>query len=144
MLISKMFKFEKVVYEYQNDDISNSLHQDYKPKYIGEKLCVLCGIDGVPFQVSNMNEAAYLEAALSIPYYEMLEQLNYYNNTMMDEVDESFWIQQLTQQYNVDGHLVVLRLHAVEKLNKNMLYRRMMNDLYSGKNKKKHSLARKI
>ena len=137
MLISKMYKFEKVVYEYQHDEICKKTEQYYKPVFIGKKLCVSCDVRGLPYKVHNMDEAKYLEAALSLPYYEMLEQVYYFNNTMMDESDESFWIQDLAEKYNVDGYLVVLRLHAVEKLDRNLIYRKLMQNLYKDDEKQK-------
>ncbi len=144
MLINKMYKLEKIVHSYNNDEVAKTLQQkSFKPIIMGNKMYVECGNLGNPYYISNFNEAAYLEAALSIPYDKMLEQVNYYYNSMMDEADELFWIERLGEEYNLDCHLVVLRFKAVEKLSKNLIYRKKMKELYednknieSNKNKK--------
>lgn len=98
----------------------------------GGRLCVECGEGGMPFYVSNLDEAAYLEAALSIPYTEMLEHIDFYhdNISMMDEMDEILWFGKLSKQYNVDGYLAVIRFRSVERLSNSLIYKKKIEELY--------------
>ena len=127
MFISKMYKLEKIVHDYKNENIEQ---KSFNPVFVGGRLCVECAEGGMPFYVSDLDEAAYLEAALSIPYSEMLEHIDFYQNSMMDETDELLWFGKLSEQYNVDGYLAVIRFRSVERLSNSLIYKKKMKELY--------------
>ena len=138
MFVSKMYKLEKIVYDYKNENIEQ---KPYKPVFMGGRLCVLCAKGGMPYYVADLDEAAYLVAALSIPYTEMLEHIDYYNNSMMDEMDELLWFGKLSEHYNIDGFLTVIRFRSVERLSNSLIYKKKMEELYGID---KNNIAKKL
>lgn len=117
-----MYQLEKLAHEYKEDcKMNNNLQSTLEPYYIGKGKYVCCGSQHTPFRIYNLDEVAYIQAALAIPYNEMLEHINYYYNTMMDEADESFWIEGLCKEYGISGYLFVLRFHAVKTISRSLL-----------------------
>ncbi|MBR4671687.1 MAG: hypothetical protein IKO78_00620 [Bacilli bacterium] len=151
MFIGRMYKLEKIVHDYNNENIEQ---RSLKPAFVGGRLCVQCAEGGMPFYVSDLDEAAYLEAAISIPYPEMLEHIDFYKHSEMDETDEVLWFDKLSEQYNVDGYLAVIRFRSVEKLSNSLIYKKKMEELYGidksnkeknhqGKNKIYHKVRKR-
>ena len=138
MFVSKMYKLEKIVYDYKNENVEQ---KSFEPVFMGGRLCVLCAEGGMPYYVADLDEAAYLVAALSIPYTEMLEHIDYYNNSMMDEMDELLWFGKLSEHYNIDGFLTVIRFRSVERLSNSLIYKKKMEELYGID---KNNIAKKL
>lgn len=117
MLISKMYRLEKLVQQYKSDDIVNNWEEALN-------ICKRANI-----RLSSV-EKNYLARAIAMPYTEMLEHINYYRNNMMDEVDTAFFIGDLSKQYNLPPCLIIERFHNVEHLANSLIYKKRIGDLY--------------
>ena len=86
----------------------------------------------------------------------MLEHIDEYNNTNMEETTEMFWWDRLTEKYNkVDNRPImftvndtIYRFQSVERLSKSLIYGKKMESLYNidsieQPNNKEMSLIRK-
>ena len=143
MIRIKMCMLENLAHYFQNQDcIKNieSKNNSYYPVYMGGHICTQIGDTTISYNLKNLDEAAYLAAAIMIPYNDMLENVKYYNNdNSMDEIDEINWFEELQKRYNLNnenGYLTVVRFRAVDKLNRNLISRLIMKKLYSNDNTK--------
>ena len=121
MLISEMYKIEKILHSYRMAGITDVRELINLSDY---------------HRLSTAGLIYYYRAVI-IPYAEMLEHIDYYNNYMMDEGEELFWLQKLTNKYNkVDdkpimfsGNDTVYRFKDVERLSKSLIYGKKMEKL---------------
>ena len=86
----------------------------------------------------------YYRAAI-IPYLEMLEYIDEYNNTNMEETTEMFWWDRLTEKYNkVDGRPIMFtvndtmyRFKNVERISKSLIYGKKIEKFFDNDSYKK-------
>lgn len=122
MFISEMYRIEKIIHSYKMSGITDvkelvTLRENHK--------------------LSSSGSIYYYGAAI-IPYTEMLEHINEYNNTDMEETTEMFWWDRLTEKYNkIDGRPImftvndtIFRFKCVEKLSKSIIYKKRLEELF--------------
>ena len=122
MLISEMYKIEKILYSYRMSGITDV-----------KELVRL----GDNIKLSTAGSIYYYHAAI-IPYLEMLEHIDEYNNTDMEETTEMFWWDRLTKKYDkYEGNPImftvndtIYRFKDVDKLSKSLIYGKKMEKLY--------------
>ena len=122
MLISEMYIIEKIIHSYRMNGIT-----DVK-ELINLRHC---------HNLSSTGSIYYYRAAI-IPYSEMLELINEYNNTDMEETTEMFWWDRLTEKYDkYDGEPImftvndtIYRFKDVDRLSKSLIYGKKMEKLY--------------
>ena len=140
MFISEMYKIEKILHSYRMSGITDAAElvrlRDYN-------------------KLSSAGSIYYYRAAI-IPYLEMLEHIDEYNNTNMEETTEMFWWDRLTEKYNkVDNRPImftvndtIYRFQSVERLSKSLIYGKKMdklfdNDSYENMKNSEKKLVRK-
>ena len=123
MLIGKMYKLEV-------------LAQIYKSKYNINNVSQLYNIYGLSnhhitsIDLSAIESLNYIEGALTIPYTEMLEMINYYKEKGYYDC-ENIWSYSLSRQYNLSEQIIIQRFYGVERLSKSLIYKKKMEELYS-------------
>lgn len=119
MNISKMYKLERLVKLYKNFHFSNS---DYD-------LIKICSVSN--FHLFSVEDLKYIERVIAIPYHEMLEYLEEYQSIDIgDEMDIIYFMEKISQKYNVDGSQAYERFKDVNKLSKSRFFSKKMSDLY--------------
>lgn len=122
MFINEMYQIEKIIHSYKISgitDIQELVELKHRHK------------------LSSAGSIYYYSAAI-IPYPEMLEHINEYNNTDMEETTEMFWWDRLTEKYNkIDGspimftmYDVIYRFKCVDRLSKSLIYKKRLEELY--------------
>ena len=122
MFINEMYKIEKIIHSYKMAGITDV-----------KDLVTLSS----HHKLSESGKIYYFGASI-IPYNEMLEYINYYNTTDMEETTEMLWWTELTEKYNKYKGLPILfsendaifRFQCVEKLSKNPIYGKKLAELY--------------
>ena len=122
MLLSEMYKIERIIHSYKTSGITD----------VKELIDLRHN-----FKLSSKGYAYYKEAVI-IPYEEMLEHIDYYNNTWMEETTEMFWWDRLTEKYNKYDEKPILfnvndtvwRFKNVERLSKSLVYGKKLAELY--------------
>jgi len=122
MFISEMYKIEKIIHSYKMSGITDvkelvTLRENHK--------------------LSARGSIYYYSAAI-IPYLEILQHINFYNNTDMEETTEMFWWDRLTEKYNkYNGQQICFsvndtigRFKDVERLSKSPIYGKKLADLF--------------
>ena len=122
MFISEMYKIEKIINSYRMNGVTDV-----------KELVRLRNHHKLSF-----NGSIYYYCAAIIPFTEMLEHINEYNNTDMEETTEMFWWDRLTEKYNkIDGRPImftvndtIFRFKCVEKLSKSIIYKKRLEELF--------------
>ena len=140
MLTSEMYKIEKIIHSYRTSGITDV-----------KELVRL----GDNIKLSTAGSIYYYHAAI-IPYLEMLEHIDEYNNTNMEETTEMFWWDRLTEKYDkYEGKPImftvndtIYRFKVVDRLSKSLIYGKKMkklydNDSYKNINNNEKKLVRK-
>ena len=110
----------------------NTLNLDFK----NDNYCVT--YENASYLVSDLEEAFYIEAAIMIPYPDMLELLNYCKENLMEEtVEMRFW-DRVIERYGVDVETVKRRIYAVTRLSNSLLYKRKIEKHFGLEENKKH------
>lgn len=122
MLISEMYKIEKIIHSYKMSGITDvkelvTLRHHHKLSASG---------------------SIYYYRAVIIPYSEMLKHIDSYNNTDMEETTEMFWWDRLTEKYNkYNGQPIlfsvddtIIRFKNVERLSKSPIFGKRLAELY--------------
>lgn len=122
MLISEMYKIEKIIHSYRMAGITDT-KELVKLKY--------------HHKLSSAGLIYYYSAVI-IPYIEMLKHINEYNNSDMEETTEMFWWDRLTEKYDkVEDKPIMFtvndtidRFKSVERLSKSLIYGKKIEKLY--------------
>ena len=112
MLVSRMYKLEKLVQKKSNNEIINNSGQ------------VLDVCSKAEFRISSMDDLNYVIGAVAIPYDMMIKYINEYENKMMDEHDECRFIGALAEYHDISPDIFVQRFKSVKKLSKSLIYKK--------------------
>ena len=126
-IIFNMYKIEREVYEARTND-SEFNQKPIEKGFNGRQHFISRG--NLLLFASSLEEAIYIQAAMAIPYDEMLREVEDFNNRNTDETDEAAWIDGLSEKYNLEGYAVVTRIRAIEKLSHSLIYKSKMESLY--------------
>ena len=113
MFVNRMYKLEKLVQEHVDKEAINQSSQ------------VLDICSKAKFRIASMNDLNYVIGAVAIPYEIMIKYIKEYENkiNMMDEHDESRYIDQICKQYELPADIFVQRFKGVRKLSKSLIYK---------------------
>ena len=137
MRLSRMYKIEKNIHYCRERGLIdssrlNTLHLVFKN---GNYYVTY---ENTSYLVSDLEEAFYIEAAIMIPYPDMLELLNYCKENLMEEtVEMRFW-DGVIEQYGVDVETIKRRIYSVTKLSNSLIYKRKIEKLFGLEENKKH------
>ena len=112
MLVSRMYKLEKLVQEHSDKEIINHSGQ------------VLDVCSKAKFRISSMDDLNYVIGAVAIPYDTMIKYINDYENKMMDEHDECRFIDELSEYHDISPDIFVQRFKSIKKLSKSLIYKK--------------------
>ena len=102
MLVSRMYKLEKLVQEHSDKEIINHSGQ------------VLDVCSKAKFRISSMDDLNYVIGAVAIPYDTMIKYINDYENKMMDEHDECRFIDELSEYHDISPDIFVQRFKSIK------------------------------
>ena len=121
--LNEMYKIEKILHSYRSSGITDV-----------DELVKLRDLN----KLSDAGKRYYYSAAI-IPYSEMLEYIDEYNNSSMEESTELHWWDELTDKYDkIDGRPIMFtvndtisRFSEVKSLSKSLIYGRKMKQLFA-------------
>lgn len=119
MLLSRMYKLEKLVKLYKQNNRLNNFQQT----------STIC--NSAKIHLYTIEDLKYIKSAMAIPYDDMLNHINYYYSHMMDEAEDLWFVSRLNKQYNLPCDLVVKRFHNVNNLSKHPYFGKKMKNIYS-------------